>query len=493
MIFDIQKHKVSIIKVIGVGGGGGNAVGHMFRQGIKGVDFAICNTDAQALESNPVKTKIALGPNLTEGRGAGSLPEVGKQSCIESIEDIRRWLSDGAKMLFITAGMGGGTGTGAAPIIAKIAKEMDVLTVAIVTLPFKFEGMRRQRQALEGLEQLKKNVDSILVISNDKLREMHGNLSLTAAFGQADNILTTAAKGIAEIITVPGIINVDFADVNTVMKNSGVAIMGTGMAEGDDRARRAIHEALNSPLLEDNDIRGAQHILLNITSGNMEVSMDELSEITNYVQEEAGYGTDLVWGNCNDESLGEKIIITLIATGFEAGKSSKKEMLTQTREVHRQEVKRVPLERPFDTVIEEDEMALEFGLGAEAQVIEFDDFLSANHQPPVRDAKEEIPVRGTTVNSDREHPQPGLSEELLARREADAARREFLRKANSKPLDNPKIISDLEAVPAYTRRNVVLEDEVRHNGQQKSKYSVNMDDDGTLLITNNSYLYDNVD
>src|SRR5690606_7913960 len=233
MIFDIPKNNASIIKVIGVGGGGGNAVGHMFRQGINGVDFAICNTDAQALESNSVGTKISLGPNLTEGRGAGSLPEVGKQSCIESIEDIRKWLADGTKMLFITAGMGGGTGTGAAPIIAKVAKEMDILTVGIVTLPFKFEGMRRQRQALEGLDQLKKNVDSILVISNDKLREMHGNLSLTAAFGQADNILTTAAKGIAEIITVPGYINVDFEDVNTVMKNSGVAIMGTGVAEGD--------------------------------------------------------------------------------------------------------------------------------------------------------------------------------------------------------------------------------------------------------------------
>lgn len=493
MIFDIQKHKGSIIKVIGVGGGGGNAVGHMFRQGITGVDFAICNTDAQALESNPVKTKIALGPNLTEGRGAGSLPEVGKQSCIESIEDIRKWLSDGTKMLFITAGMGGGTGTGAAPIIAKVAKEMDVLTVAIVTLPFKFEGMRRQRQALEGLEQLKKNVDSILVISNDKLREIHGNLSLTAAFGQADNILTTAAKGIAEIITVPGYINVDFEDVNTVMKNSGVAIMGTGVAEGDDRARRAIHEALNSPLLEDNDIRGAQHILLNITSGTMEVTMDEIGEITDYVQEEAGYGTDLIWGNCNDESLGEKIIITLIATGFEGGSSRKKDVQNQTREVPRQEVKRVPLERPFDTVIEEDEMALEFGLGGEAQVIEFDTYPSGNHQPPVRESKDDLTVRRPMANSDRERPQPSLSEELMARREADAARREFLRKTNSQPLDNPKIISDLETVPAYTRRNVVLEDEARNNGQQKSKYSVNMDDDGTLLITNNSYLYDNVD
>ncbi|MBK6364541.1 MAG: cell division protein FtsZ [Saprospiraceae bacterium] len=491
MMFDIQKNKNSIIKVIGVGGGGGNAVGHMFKQGINGVDFAICNTDEQALECNPVNTKIALGPNLTEGRGAGSLPEVGKQSCIESIEDIRKWLSDGTKMLFITAGMGGGTGTGAAPIIAKVAKEMDILTVGIVTLPFKFEGMRRQRQALEGLEQLKKNVDSILVISNDKLREMHGNLSLTAAFGQADNILTTAAKGIAEIITVPGYINVDFEDVNTVMKNSGVAIMGTGIAEGDDRARKAIHEALNSPLLEDNDIRGAQHILLNITSGSMEVTMDEIGEITDYVQEEAGYGTDLIWGNCNDETLGDKIIITLIATGFEGGNSRKKEINEKAQAASRQEARRVPLEKPFSVVIEEDEFEIEFESQVSSNVFEFDDIpashTSSNHYS---EDKEERKNQGSTTG---ENGQRILSEELKAKREADSARREFLRKANSKPLDNPKIISDLESVPAYTRRNVILDEENKNNASQKSKYSVNMEDDGTVFISNNSFLYDNVD
>jgi cell division protein FtsZ len=491
MIFDIQKNKNSIIKVIGVGGGGGNAVGHMFKQGINGVDFAICNTDEQALECNPVNTKIALGPNLTEGRGAGSLPEVGKQSCIESIEDIRKWLSDGTKMLFITAGMGGGTGTGAAPIIAKVAKEMDILTVGIVTLPFKFEGMRRQRQALEGLEQLKKNVDSILVISNDKLREMHGNLSLTAAFGQADNILTTAAKGIAEIITVPGYINVDFEDVNTVMKNSGVAIMGTGIAEGDDRARKAIHEALNSPLLEDNDIRGAQHILLNITSGSMEVTMDEIGEITDYVQEEAGYGTDLIWGNCNDETLGDKIIITLIATGFEGGNSRKKEINERAEAVLRQEVKRVPLEKPFSVVIEEDEFEIEFESQVASNVFEFDDIPAVNNS--IHQFSEDKEDRKNQGSQTGENGQRVLSEELKAKREADSARREFLRKANSKPLDNPKIISDLESVPAFTRRNVILDEENKNNANQKSKYSVNMEDDGTVFISNNSFLYDNVD
>ena len=265
MLFE-ERHN-SIIKVIGVGGGGGNAVAYMYQQGITGVDFAICNTDHQALDASPIPIKVQLGPNLTEGMGAGSVPEVGKQSCIESIDEIRKFLETDTKMLFITAGMGGGTGTGAAPIIAKAAKEMDILTVAIVTLPFKFEGLRRMNQALEGLETLKKNVDSVLVISNDRLRTMFGNLSLKNAFGKADDILTTAARGIAEIITVPGYINVDFKDVSTVMKNSGVSIMGYAEAEGEGRAKMAVEEAINSPLLEDNDIRGAQHILLNISSG----------------------------------------------------------------------------------------------------------------------------------------------------------------------------------------------------------------------------------
>ncbi|HRG67053.1 MAG TPA: cell division protein FtsZ, partial [Saprospiraceae bacterium] len=273
MKFNIPNYNHSIIKVIGVGGGGGNAVGHMFRQGIIGVDFAICNTDAQAMETSPIDKKISLGPSLTDGRGAGSKPETGKEACIESIDEIRSFLADGTKMLFVTAGMGGGTGTGAAPIIAKAAKEMGILTVGIVTLPFHFEGLRRKRQALEGLENLKKNVDAILVISNDKLKEMYGDLTLTQAFDNADNVLSTAAKSIAEIITVPGYINVDFEDVNFVMKDSGVALMGYGEAEGMARARIYIHMALTSPLLEENDIRGAKHILLNITSGNKEVTM----------------------------------------------------------------------------------------------------------------------------------------------------------------------------------------------------------------------------
>ncbi|HMV23385.1 MAG TPA: cell division protein FtsZ, partial [Saprospiraceae bacterium] len=268
MRFVMQNDKKSIIKVIGVGGGGSNAVNHMFKKGIEGVDFAVCNTDNQALDQSPVPVKIQLGPSLTDGRGAGSKPNVGKQACIESKAEIEKFLATGTKMLFVTAGMGGGTGTGAAPEIAKIAQEMDILTVGIVSLPFSFEGNKRITQGNEGLEELKKNVDTLVVISNDKMRSIYGNLSMSEAFGKADDILTVAAKGIAEIITVAGYINVDFEDVNTVMRNSGVAIMGTASAEGDDRAKKAVDMALTSPLLEDGCIQGAKHILLNITSGS---------------------------------------------------------------------------------------------------------------------------------------------------------------------------------------------------------------------------------
>lgn len=317
MKFEMLKDKSSIIKVIGVGGGGGNAVNHMYNQGIVGVDFIICNTDAQALELSPIPNKVQLGASLTEGRGAGSMPEVGKNSAIESIDDVKELLGATTKMIFITAGMGGGTGTGASPIIAQAARELGILTVGIVTTPFNFEGKRRKQQADEGLEAFKKHVDTLLVISNDKLREMYGNLTLSNAFAEADNILTTAAKGIAEIITVPGYINVDFEDVKTVMQSSGVAIMGSASAEGEGRAFKAVQTALASPLLNDNDIEGARYILLNITSGEKEVLMDEVSEITDYIQNQAGLTADIIWGNCYDETLGDKISVTLIATGFQ--------------------------------------------------------------------------------------------------------------------------------------------------------------------------------
>lgn len=323
--FEMLKEQSSIIKVIGVGGGGGNAVNHMYKQGISGVDFIVCNTDAQALELSPIPNKVQLGTSLTEGMGAGADPDVGENSAIESIEDIKRMLGTNTKMLFITAGMGGGTGTGASPVLAKAAKELGILTVAIVTTPFTFEGKRRRMQAEEGLEELRKYVDSYLVISNDRLREIFGNLTMTAAFAKADDILTTAAKGIAEIITIPGYVNVDFKDVRTVMNDSGVAIMGNAVAKGDDRAIEAVTGALASPLLKDSEIEGARYILLNITSGTKEVTMDEVAIVTDFIQEKAGLSADLIWGNCIDENYDEELSVTIIATGFQTKEEREKE------------------------------------------------------------------------------------------------------------------------------------------------------------------------
>lgn len=316
--FDLPKEQSSIIKVIGVGGGGSNAVNHMFEQGIIGVNFVISNTDSQALETSHVPNKIQLGPKLTQGLGAGSNPECGMQSTEESIEEIKEILSKNTKMVFVTAGMGGGTGTGGAPVVARIAREMGILTVAIVTTPFSFEGKRKYNQALEGIAKLKEHVDTILVISNDKIREMYGNARQSDAFNHANNILTMAAKSISEIITVPGYINVDFADVKYVMMNGGAAIMGSASAEGDRRALKAVQGALNSPLLNDNDIRGAKRILVNISSGpDEQVTIDEITEINEYIQEVAK-DTDIIFGTCDDPSMGSKVSVTIIATGFEA-------------------------------------------------------------------------------------------------------------------------------------------------------------------------------
>ncbi len=316
MQFQIQQEPGSIIKVIGVGGGGSNAVNHMFRQGITGVDFIICNTDIQALGISPVPHKIQLGINLTKGLGAGSLPEMGKNSALETIDEIRKYLSDGTQMVFITAGLGGGTGTGAAPIIASVAREMGILSVGIVTLPFSFEGKKRRVQAEQGLEEMKKYVDTLLVIGNDKLREIYGNLKMSEAFAHADNVLTNAARAIAEIISINLHVNVDFNDVKTVMKDSGVAIMGSATASGDKRALKAVENALNSPLLNDNNIRGARHVLLNIMSGSDDITMDEFGEITDFIQEESGYTAELITGYGIDQSLGDNVSVTIIATGF---------------------------------------------------------------------------------------------------------------------------------------------------------------------------------
>ncbi|MGB0455617.1 MAG: cell division protein FtsZ [Flavobacteriaceae bacterium] len=315
--FDLPKNQSNVIKVIGVGGGGSNAINHMFKQGIKGVDFVICNTDAQALNSSGVPNKIQLGIHITEGLGAGANPEIGEKAAVESLEEIRTMLNTNTKMVFITAGMGGGTGTGAAPIIAKMARELDILTVGIVTMPFQFEGKIRNTQAHKGIEKLRKVVDSLVIINNNKLREVYGNLGFKAGFSKADEVLSTAARGIAEVITHHYTQNIDLRDAKTVLTNSGTAIMGASTAVGESRAKKAITSALDSPLLNDNKITGAKNVLLLIVSGNQEITIDEIGEINDHIQAEAGYGANIIMGVGEDEKLGEAISVTVIATGFD--------------------------------------------------------------------------------------------------------------------------------------------------------------------------------
>ena len=315
--FGLESASTSIIKVIGVGGGGCNAVKNMFEEGIEGVNFIVCNTDAQAMQNNPVPVRIQLGVTLTEGRGAGNMPVQGEHAAIENLHDIREVLEGTTKMVFITAGMGGGTGTGAAPVIAKLARELDILTIAVVTIPSRSEGKRRFEQALEGVEKLREHVDSMLVISNEKLHKIYGNLPASKAFKKADNIITTAVKGVAEIITLHGNINIDFADVSTVMAGSKVFLMGTGFAEGPGRAMSAVSQALESPLLDISSIKGTKDILLNIISGTEEITMGEIGEIIDYLQNEAAQEATIIWGNGCDPKLGDQISVTIIATGFD--------------------------------------------------------------------------------------------------------------------------------------------------------------------------------
>ncbi len=330
--FDLPKNQSNVIKVIGVGGGGSNAINHMFKQGIKGVDFIVCNTDSQALDNSSVPNKIQLGVNLTEGLGAGANPDVGQQSAIESIADIEKMLDGNTKMVFITAGMGGGTGTGAAPVIAQLAKERDILTVGIVTLPFLFEGKVRQEQALIGIDKLRKQVDSLIVINNNKLREVYGNLGFKAGFSKADEVLATASRGIAEVITHHYTQNIDLKDAKTVLYNSGTAIMGSAVASGENRAKEAIVSALDSPLLNDNKITGAKNVLLLIVSGSDEITIDEIGEINDYIQSEAGHNANIIMGVGEEESLGDSISVTIIATGFD---------IEQQNEIVNTEVKKI--------------------------------------------------------------------------------------------------------------------------------------------------------
>lgn len=343
--FDLPKNQSNVIKVIGVGGGGSNAINHMFQQGIKGVDFVICNTDAQALQNSGVPNKIQLGLNLTEGLGAGANPDIGEKSAVESYEDIQRMLDTNTKMIFITAGMGGGTGTGAAPIIAKMAKDLDILTVGIVTMPFQFEGKMRNQQAQIGIEKLRGVVDSLVVINNNKLREVYGNLGFKAGFSKADEVLSTAARGIAEVITHHYTQNIDLRDAKTVLSSSGTAIMGSSKSAGQDRAKEAIRKALDSPLLNDNKITGAKNVLLLIVSGTQEITIDEIGEINDHIQDEAGHGANIIMGVGEDESLGESIAVTIIATGFD---------IEQQDEISNTEIKKVIHALEDDQSMEQD-------------------------------------------------------------------------------------------------------------------------------------------
>ena len=535
MQFEMLKEKSSIIKVIGVGGGGGNAVNHMYRQGITGVDFIICNTDAQALELSPIPNKVQLGASLTEGMGAGSIPEVGKNSAIENIDDIKRMLGANTKMLFITAGMGGGTGTGASPIIAQAAKEMDILTVGIITTPFSFEGKRRKTQAEVGLEEFKKYVDSYLVISNDRLREIFGNLTLGSAFAQADNILTTAAKGIAEIITIPGYINVDFKDVRTVMKESGVAIMGSYAAEGENRALRAVEGALASPLLKDNEIEGARYILLNISSGDKEVTMDEVSIITDFIQQEAGLAADLIWGNCTDEGLGEKISVTIIATGFQTMEERAVEK-SQVRKVSLLTPDQAPLVKPvqentFMEIKKEDLSEPVLKTKDDSQV----DLFAGYFQSPPKEVVPEEPkpeyVRHTLhdeipqdfVKNDAasdyvikteeveteplpmaeveeektplalENPDENRTDESIEEQLRKSKERILRLKDLSMKLRTTNGLQELENEPAYKRKQMSLHDVPHSSESQVSRFTLSTEDGITEIRPNNSFLHDNVD
>jgi cell division protein FtsZ len=522
---DMQFEKLneaSIIKVIGVGGGGSNAVNHMFRQGIKGVEFIVCNTDAQALESSPVPTKIQLGPSLTEGRGAGSIPKVGRNAAIENIDDIKLQLLENTKMVFITAGMGGGTGTGAAPVIAQVAKEMGILTVGIVTEPFAFEGKKRREQADAGIEDLKKNVDTLLVICNDKLRMMYGNLKLGAAFSNADDVLATAARGIAEIITVTGYINVDFEDVKTVMTDSGVAIMGSATASGENRALVAVESAMASPLLNDNNIQGARYILMNIASGTDEVSMDEIGNITDFIQEEAGLTADIIWGNCYDENLGDKISVTIIATGFktkaELGMEERAKKTIYSLDKDKSDktvVSNAPAfvdqrkaEAPAAIMLKKTELSEE-----KAETIETPENHTENTEAVQNDERTfefevsqkltlENPVSETEEEIVNEAPEKTIhaletSEEELLKQELFRKTRERVSKlkAMNYRLNQNASIADLENEPAYKRKNVVVDTEP-HSGETRNSHltiSTDPNSKGDITPNDNSYLHTELD
>lgn len=502
--FEIPKNQSSILKVIGVGGGGGNAVNYMYNLDLEGVDFVVCNTDQQALAQSPVPNKIQLGPHLTQGLGAGANPEIGKQASEESVEDITKILKVNTRMAFITAGMGGGTGTGGAPVVAKICRELGVLTVGIVTTPFTYEGRKRMKQAQEGIDRMREHVDTILIISNDKLRQQFGNLPFTQAFAKADNVLATAAKCITDVITTSGQVNVDFADVTTVMKNGGVAILGNATVEGENRALRAVEEALSSPLLNDNDIRGAKWILLNVTSaaGEFEHTLDELDEVQAYVQQMAGDNCDLIMGVGHDPALGEKIGVTVIATGF-----------------NYKEIKEIPVkqqEQPARIVVTLGDQPAQQQQPAQSRVDAMMPKLTETPAQPQQSgffkAQEEKPVERFTLNIVEDTPAAADKEEetgdlqLVIKNEPFTAeqqsytygdhrftademeeRRRFeeQKRALEERAERLRKLSfnikgehadDMENVPAYMRRSVNLDNEASSSDTYYSGYSIGVND-----------------
>ncbi|HRD54400.1 MAG TPA: cell division protein FtsZ [Flavobacteriales bacterium] len=552
MKFDLPKELSSIIKVIGVGGGGSNAVNHMYTQGIRGVDFIVCNTDRQALDLSPVPVKIQLGPGLTEGLGAGSIPDRGKDAAQENLDEIRQVLSTRTKMLFITAGMGGGTGTGAGPVVAGIARELGILTVGIVTMPFQWEGPKRKKQALAGMEELRNVVDTLLVINNDRLREQYGNLSLDNAFAHADDVLATAARGIVDIITKTGKVNVDFEDVKTVMTRSGVAIMGMAEVEGEDRALRAAKEALDSPLLNDNDIRGAKFVLFNVEHGVNEISLDEIEEITRHIQSAAGEDADVIFGYGRDESLDTKLRLTVIATGFEAkpdtgqGRSALTQrtvipldadvptMITQpianpvtgaaapAAPAPPPAVEEPAMPEPYLKTVEEPKAEPASTTAITQRTIEFEVEPLASRvvtpEPPAADDEKVVhglydeSEGGTTavpsavppVAANRHSTSVSVDAEARDARPAPAhqavrseERLNQMREVHLK-MRSPNGVADMEREPAYIRRRTQLHEGPKSTDSSISRFSLNetVDEGGERRITlskNNPHLHDRVD
>ena len=513
-------HHKSIIKVIGVGGGGSNAVNHMYNLGIKDVEFVVCNTDSQALKTSPVPNRLQIGVNLTSGLGAGANPDVGRNAALESKEDIREMLNQDTRMVFVTAGMGGGTGTGAAPVLAQVAKEMNILTVGIVTMPFSFEGRKKMKQAEEGLAMLKANCDTVLVILNDKLREIYGNLTISSAFARADNILTTAAKGIAEIITVPGYVNVDFEDVKTVMVNSGAAVMGAATTEGENRAIRAAEEALASPLLNNQDILGADKILLSIISGEQaELSMDELTEITDYIQEQAGDSAEVIFGHGIDPELEDSIRVTVIATGFEMTDEDpleeeddidayRRRMLADRKVIDLETNRQIGLFESEKAARKESAAAQNAGAEQAAENgkgYSFEGTSSRQESAPEKEPEAEKTYfdlgdefEFITYSQEEEEDVPPVIESPV--NEASQKRDELARQAeerknrlkglNRNAFNNDDEIKEKLEVPAYLRKNVKLKDVPHSSENDISRFNLN---DDNQILGNNKFLHDNVD